>query len=219
MSPAFGNSVIDYTYTVPASAKEVRLEAIQENYWAILTYTSNGQTYKPRAPIPVEDGTVIELECAFSEYAGNPPTDTDSLKITIRLAEGASASDTELSRERFVALLEREATGADVYTATGAMEWGISAGITDGANPESGIDRQQLVTMLYRYAEQAGMSVGNRADLSSYADLNTLAPWAERAMSWAVAEGLVSRSAGNLLMPNAAVSAREAQGMLKKLAS
>ena len=75
------------------------------------------------------------------------------------------------------------------------------------------------MTMLYRYAEQAGMSVGNRADLSSYADLNTLAPWAERAMSWAVAEGLVSRSAGNLLMPNAAVSAREAQGMLKKLAS
>lgn len=219
LSPAFDNSVTDYTYTLPASAEEVRLEAIQENYWAILTYTSNGKTYKPRAPIPVEDGTVIELECAFSEYAGNPPTDTDSLKITIRLAEGASAPDTELSREKFVALLEREATGADVYTATGAMEWGISAGITDGANPESGIDRQQLVTMLYRYAEQAGMSVGNRADLSSYADLNTLAPWAERAMSWAVAEGLVSRSAGNLLMPNAAVSAREAQGMLKKLAS
>ncbi len=85
LSPAFSEDVTDYIYTIPPSVKSICLEAKQENYWAILTYKSEGKTYKPMAGIPVKNGTVIRLDCAFSEYYGDPPTDTDYLTITIQV--------------------------------------------------------------------------------------------------------------------------------------
>lgn len=216
LSPSFQNDETTYTYTVPSSVKELRLEGIQENYWAILTYTSGGKTYKPREPIPVEDGTVIQLDCAFSEYAGDPPTDTDSVKIVIKVSDGTSEAGDGLTRGEFASLMERAVTGVDSYRADGAMDWAVSAGVTDGANPDQSIDRQQLVTMLYRYAQQAGKNAGDRVDLSMYTDSGDLAPWAETAMSWAVAEGIVGRVAGRMLAPNAAVSRQDAEAILSR---
>ncbi|SHI15051.1 protein of unknown function [Sporobacter termitidis DSM 10068] len=219
LSQTFNNDVTEYTYTIPSSVKSIQLEAVQENYWASLTCTSNGKTYKPKAPIPVEDGTVIELYCAFSEFAGGIPKDTDSLKLTIKLSDTASAPNVGISRERFVTLLVREALGVDICTADGAMGWAVSAGITDGTSPGQSIDREQFVTMLYRYANQAGMDVSNRVDLSKdYIDIGKVSRWAAGAMSWAVAEGIIDRGTTNMIMPKGMVSAQEAESMLKKFA-
>ena len=85
LTPAFSKDVTDYIYTVSPSVKSICLEARQENYWAVLTYKSGGKNYKPMASIPVSNGTVIRLDCAFSEFYGDPPTDTDYLTITIQV--------------------------------------------------------------------------------------------------------------------------------------
>ncbi|MCD7947678.1 MAG: DUF4430 domain-containing protein [Oscillospiraceae bacterium] len=214
LSRAFDEGATEYTYTVPASVTEIRLEAMQENYWATLTYTSNGQTYKPKAAIPVEDGTVITLDCAYAEYAGDPPTDTDSVKITVRLADAADSASASVTREQFVALLMREVLGADVYTADGAMGWAKSLGISDGTNPGASITREQLVVMLYRYAGQAGMDVSKRADLdTAYTDAGDVSDWAAEAMAWAVAAGIVNTT--DALRPQSHVMLIEAKMMLK----
>lgn len=84
LTPAFSEEVEQYTLTVPSTINEIRLEALQENYWAILTYKVGEVSYKPFQPIPVEDGTKIDLYCAFSEYYGNPPVDEDRITITIQ---------------------------------------------------------------------------------------------------------------------------------------
>jgi hypothetical protein len=220
LSQAFGKDVTDYTYTVPSSVKSIQLEAIQENYWAILTYTSNDKTYKPNAPIPVQDGTVIELNCAFSEYAGDPPTDTDSVKITIKLSDKNEVK-TWISRDRFVTLLMRQALGADVYTAGGAMEWGMSVGVTDGTNPSGSITREQAAMMLYNYAKKAGMDVSKRADLSkNYTDIGNISRWALNAMSWAAAEGIIYGNSqytadSMLINPKNTVSSEDAESIMK----
>ncbi len=90
LSPAFNNNETAYVYTIPSTVSSISLEALQENYWAILTYTSNGETYKPMASIPVSNGTVIRLDCGFAKYYGDDPTDTDYLTITIQV-EGEAA--------------------------------------------------------------------------------------------------------------------------------
>lgn len=83
LTPEFDTSVENYTYTVPSSVSSIRFEVLQENYWSILTCKVGENTYKPMQAIPVENGTVINISCAFSEYAGDPPKDEDFITITI----------------------------------------------------------------------------------------------------------------------------------------
>ena len=70
--------VKDYTLTVPKGTTAIQLEALQANYWAIVTYKANGQTYKVLRDIPVQVGTIIEISSEFKEFVEDPsPSDTD----------------------------------------------------------------------------------------------------------------------------------------------
>lgn len=109
LSPAFNERVTNYIYTIPSSVKTISLEALQENYWAILTCKVGNTVYKPMAEIPVKNGTLIELDCAFAEYAGDPATDTDRVTITIQV-QGESAVSTPASSDAGAVTIEQAAT-------------------------------------------------------------------------------------------------------------
>ena len=96
---------------------------------------------------------------------------------------------------------------------TDAVLWAAQNGIVNGLGentfaPMNTLTREQLVTMLYRYAEAEGYDVSAAADLSGYPDAGKVQPYAQEAMSWAVAEGIVEGMDGNL---NPAGSATRAQ--------
>ena len=96
---------------------------------------------------------------------------------------------------------------------TDAVLWAAQNGIVNGLGentfaPMNTLTREQLVTMLYRYAEAAGYDVSAAADLSGYPDADKVQTYAQKAMSWAVAEGIVEGMDGNL---NPAGSATRAQ--------
>ena len=50
------------------------------------------------------------------------------------------------------------------------------------------------------YAQYKGYDVSMKADLSKFADGESISPWAKDAISWANAEGLIQGS-GSQLMP------------------
>ena len=86
---------------------------------------------------------------------------------------------------------------------TDAVIWAAANDIVNGIGdnqfgPENTLTREQLVTMLYRYAEAEGYDVSAAADLSGYPDAGKVQPYAQEAMSWAVAEGIVEGMDGNL---------------------
>ena len=86
---------------------------------------------------------------------------------------------------------------------TDAVLWAAQNGIVNGLGentfaPMNTLTREQLVTMLYRYAEAAGYDVSAAADLSGYPDAGKVQTYAQKAMSWAVAEGIVEGMDGNL---------------------
>ena len=74
------------------------------------------------------------------------------------------------------------------------MEWAKTNGVSDGTNPNANITREQLVTMLYRYADvpEAG------GTLDAFADADTVSSYAVDAMRWAAANGIVNGSHGRL---------------------
>ena len=96
---------------------------------------------------------------------------------------------------------------------TDAVIWAAANDIVNGIGdnqfgPENTLTREQLVTMLYRYAQNKGYDVTASADLSGYPDAGKVQTYAQEAMSWAVAEGIVEGMDGNL---NPAGNATRAQ--------
>lgn len=84
---------------------------------------------------------------------------------------------------------------ADGYYCT-AVAWALETGVTKGISqtrfaPYKALSRQELATMVYRYAESCGQDVSGRADLSGFADANAVAHWAADALAWAVDARLI----------------------------
>mgnify|MGYP000727263461 CR=1 FL=1 len=76
-----------------------------------------------------------------------------------------------------------------------AVNWAANVGVVNGYEdntfrPNTAITREQLAAILMNYAAYKGEDVSNRADLTSYTDQPST--WAEEAVSWAVAEGLIN---------------------------
>ena len=89
---------------------------------------------------------------------------------------------------------------------TDAILWAAQNNIVNGVSDTefaSGDDltRQQLVTILYRYAEAKGYDVSASADLSGYPDADQVQDYAQPAMAWAVAENIIQGMEDGTLKP------------------
>lgn len=94
-----------------------------------------------------------------------------------------------------------------------AVSWcqqeGLIAGYASGIfAPNSLLSREQLVTILYRYAQYDGVSLRASADLSQFSDGADTALWAAESMRWAVTHDIISIF-DNALHPSAIVSRAE----------
>ncbi len=64
-----------------------------------------------------------------------------------------------------------------------------------GANtfaPDTKITREQMAVMLYNYVLFKGYDVTKAGDLTKFADADSVSSWAEKALCWATANGLIS---------------------------
>ena len=95
--------------------------------------------------------------------------------------------------------------GASPADMAAARSWALQAGVSDGTNGGSGMTRQQMVTMLYRYAQMKGYSTAGGISLDQFSDAAAVAGYAKDAMSWAVGNGIVQGN-GNALNPNGAAT-------------
>lgn len=89
---------------------------------------------------------------------------------------------------------------------------GVVNGMGDGTfAPLGDLSRQQIAVMLYNYANWLGYDTSARADLSTAPDGSKVASWAQGAMSWAAASGIImGDSNGNLTPADPATRAQVA---------
>ena len=74
-----------------------------------------------------------------------------------------------------------------------AKDSGVVMGVSaDRFDPDGEITREQLATMLCRYADGKHIYVGDRDDLSAFKDKDKISDWADDAVRWAVAVGLIA---------------------------
>ena len=81
-----------------------------------------------------------------------------------------------------------------------AAAWGHAFGIVKGLGegrfgPDATVTREQMAAILFRLASLGGIDTGRRASLSGFPDQGQVSDWAKDALSWAVAEGILTGSA------------------------
>ena len=72
--------------------------------------------------------------------------------------------------------------------------------ISDGSGLDQNLTREQLATMLYRYAQYKGydVSVGENTNILSYSDVSSVSEYAMEAMQWACGAGIIGGKDGML---------------------
>ena len=113
-----------------------------------------------------------------------------------------------------------DTTGGNTWYAK-AQEWVITNGISDGENPTAAITRQELVTMLYRYAQIKGydVSVGEDTNILSYVDATSISEYAMSAFQWACGSGLTEGDENGALTPLATATRAQAAAMIMRFLS
>ncbi len=107
---------------------------------------------------------------------------------------------------------------------TDAVNWAAENDIVNGVGegtfaPNQSITREQIVTILYRYAELKAYDISARSDFEGLGGVNKLHSWAETGMRWAVAEGLVNgveKNGQKLLAPRDSASRAQVAAILHR---
>ena len=102
-----------------------------------------------------------------------------------------------------------------------AVDWAsqtdIVSGTGAGFDPEGSVTREQIASILYRYAKLKGWDVSKTASLQDFADGADTSAWATRAMEWAYAEKLITGKDGKCLDPQGQASRAEVATILMRL--
>lgn len=132
-------------------------------------------------------------------------------------SSNAFSPNANTTRGMIVTILARvegvNTNGAPWYAA--GQKWAMDNGISDGTNMPGVITREQLATILYRYAKQKGYDVSKSAALTAFSDADKVSGYAAEAMQWAVAEGLLQGSNGKLNPQGSATRAQVATILMR----
>ncbi len=100
---------------------------------------------------------------------------------------------------------------------TWASDNGIISGYSDGNfGPDDTITREQLASVLYRYAKYKGYDTSSLANISSYSDSQKVSVYAETAVAWANKAGIISGTDKNLLNPSGSATRAQAASILMR---
>lgn len=174
--------------------------------------------------------TILELDLRPVSYQDVPAGHwaeqsilaADAFGITSGTGNGKFSPNQSVTRAMLVAMLSRMhqitdgnavISGAASFSDVADTAWyadeikwaadlGIIAGYPDGRfGPNDPVTRQQLVTILYRYAEAMGYDVSASGKVLDFSDASALQEYAVPAMQWACGEGILGGYTDGTLKP------------------
>lgn len=127
--------------------------------------------------------------------------------------------ETALTRNMMMTVLARtdgaDTSDSDPWYAKG-QQWAVDNGVSNGLWGEDSITREQLVTMLFNYANKSGMDTSARADLSGMKNADAVSDWALEAVQWAVAEGILKGVDNTDLAPQGLATRAQAAAFMQR---
>ncbi|MGN1092656.1 MAG: S-layer homology domain-containing protein, partial [Monoglobaceae bacterium] len=104
---------------------------------------------------------------------------------------------------------------------TDAVVWAsankIAEGTGKGFEPDGNVTREQLCTIIYRYAENIGMDTDTENGFDNFKDKEEVSEWAKEAIGWAVNSGIVSGKPDELLDPQGYATRAEVAVIYQRL--
>lgn len=143
----------------------------------------------------VADVSEKGLMTGTDETTFGPARNLERGQLATILYRMAGSSDTE-----YTYIFPDVADGM-FYSApvTWAYQADVITGYNDGTfGPGDKITREQLATMLYRYAEKFGIDTSAKGNIYEYPDGNSVTDFARDAVSWAVGSGIIKGDKGNI---------------------
>ena len=131
---------------------------------------------------------------------------------TTRTAFEPNASMTRAMFWTVLARIDGETITGDAWK-TLAQTWAVESGISDGTNADALITREQMVTMLYRYA---GSPVAGGMAISEFTDGASVSDYATDAVTWALSEGILTGMGDGILAPQGTATRAQAAAMLMR---
>ena len=165
-------------------------------------------SYKPNDPETIEFGDVPASAWYVSAV---------NYAVSHGLMNGTGTNTFEpestMTRAMLVTVLWRYAgapkPGANPFTDvpngkwyTDAVAWAAENGVVNGVGdgkfePDGSVTREQMATILYRYAQKVGIDTSKHTELSAFPDASRVSAYAREPMQWIVAEGVIGGSREN----------------------
>lgn len=178
---------------------------------------------KPVEPLPFVD-------VAAEDWYGDAVAAVYARGLMTGTAEDTFAPELAATRGMVVSILHRLAgsptVSVEVFADVAAddwygqaVAWAANEGIASGTSaetfsPNAAVTREQLAALLCNFAAQQGMDTTARSDLSSFDDAATVSDWAQDAVSWAHAEGLLAGTSATTLSPQGEATRAQLAAML-----
>lgn len=161
--------------------------------------------------VTLADGDMIKVIENSKDFADVPDSywgaDAVDFATSRELFNGTSETaftpDGAMNRAMIVTVLARlegvDTSTGDTWYDVG-RDWAMEAGISDGSNMDGTLTREQLATILYRYAQSKGydVSIGEETNILSYVDALDISEYAIPAMQWACGTGIMEGADGRL---------------------
>lgn len=178
---------------------------------------------KPVEPLPFVD-------VAAEDWYGDAVAAVYARGLMTGTAEDTFAPELAATRGMVVSILHRLAgsptVSAEVFADVAiddwygqAVAWAANEGIASGTSaetfsPNAAVTREQLAALLCNFAAQQGVDTTARSDLSCFDDAATVSDWAQDAVSWAHAEGLLVGTSATMLAPQGEATRAQLAAML-----
>ena len=132
--------------------------------------------------------------------------------------EDTFAPESSMTRAMILTVLARcegvdTAAGGEWYES--GVQWAVENGISDGTDLNAPVTREQLVTMLYRYAGEPEIA----GSIGSFSDTSAVSSWAEDAIIWAVENGIMEGMGNGMLKPQETATRVQVAAILQRFLS
>ena len=102
-----------------------------------------------------------------------------------------------------------------------AVAWAAESGVVNGVSetefaPNDNITREQMATILFRYAQFKGYDTANTAELSQFTDFAAISDWALSALQWANADALIQGTSETTLSPQSTTTRAQVATILMR---
>lgn len=155
--------------------------------------------------------------------------------LFVGFGDGTFRPEAALSRAMVATVLYRQAgspavTGSSTFPDlkddwyADAVAWAQEAKVVIGDDkglfrPDDDVTREEMVTMLYRFAASQNMDTTTTGDLSSFTDASSVQSYATEPMTWAVGNGIILGMGNNELAPRESATRAQFAAITARLAA